>query len=219
MLDETLRFIKRNMKVRTIIDETTGQRTDVTEYPVMAIREIVLNALIHRDYSIHTDSAPITVKMFKNRIEIENPGGLYGRLTLDDLGKVSADTRNPFIAKSMEVLGETKNRFSGIPIIKKSMQTAHLPAPKFENEKGIFRVTLYNTVSKIMPNEENRLQEQILDFCSDWKSRKELKAEFPNITIAYLISRYVNSLVELGKIELLLPDRPKSKNQKYRTVK
>ncbi len=219
MLDQTIRFIKRNMKVRTIIDEVTGQRTDLTEYPVMAIREIILNALIHRDYSIHTDSAPITVRMFKNRIEIENPGGLYGRLTLDNLGKVSADTRNPFIAKSMEVLGETENRFSGIPIIKKSMQDAHLPAPKFENEKGIFRVTLYNTVSEIVPNEEITLQERILAFCSAWKSRKELESEFSDITIAYLMSRYVNPLVEAGRIELLLSDTPKSKNQKYRTVK
>lgn len=218
MLEQTLRFVKRNMKVRTIIDEVTGQRADLTEYPIMAIREIVLNALIHRDYSIHTDSAPITVKMFKNRIEVENPGGLYGRLTLDNLGKVSADTRNPFIAKAMEVLGETENRFSGIPIIKKSMSDMHLTAPLFENEKGVFRVTLYNTATSVVPSEQGTLFDSVLKFCSEWRTRKELEQEFSDVTITYLMRKYVNPLVEFGKIELLLPDAPKSKNQKYRTV-
>lgn len=82
MLNEAMTFVSRNMKETTIIDKNTGKQTDKTEYPIIAIREIILNAIIHRDYSIHTDSTPITITMYNNRIEIENPGGLYGRITI-----------------------------------------------------------------------------------------------------------------------------------------
>lgn len=136
MLEEALRFIRRNNAVRTIIDPLTGRRIDKTEYPAAAIREIVLNALIHRDYSIHTDTAPITIQIYRNRLVVENPGGLYGRLTLDTLGAVSADTRNPFLAGAMEVLGLTENRFSGIPRIRNSMKAHGLPPPRFEVQRG-----------------------------------------------------------------------------------
>ena len=54
MVEEALNFCRRNMKVKTIISKETGERKDVTEYPVDALREAILNALIHRDYSIHT---------------------------------------------------------------------------------------------------------------------------------------------------------------------
>lgn len=54
---------------------------------------------------------------------MENPGGLYRRLTLDDLGKIPSDTRNPFIANNLEVMIDTENRFSGIPTIHEEMKT------------------------------------------------------------------------------------------------
>ena len=53
MLDGALTFLKRNMKKMTIINARTGLREDRTEYPITAVREAVLNALVHRDYSIH----------------------------------------------------------------------------------------------------------------------------------------------------------------------
>ena len=55
MVEDALNFCRRNMKTRTIIDPQTGRRTDQTEYPISALREAILNALIHRDYSIYTE--------------------------------------------------------------------------------------------------------------------------------------------------------------------
>ena len=55
MLDGAIQFVRKNMKIKTIIDPDTGKRTDHTDYPVEAVREAVLNALVHRDYSIHTE--------------------------------------------------------------------------------------------------------------------------------------------------------------------
>ena len=59
MLEEALQFVRRNMRHRTIIDPDTGKRADRTDYPLTAVREAVLNALVHRDYSMHTEAMPI----------------------------------------------------------------------------------------------------------------------------------------------------------------
>jgi len=110
MLDEALSFVRKNLKVRTIINPLTGKRQDATEYPITAIRELLLNALVHRDYSVHTEGMPIQLQIFSDRIEITNPGGLYGRITLDQLGQVQPDTRNPVLATALETLKITGTR-------------------------------------------------------------------------------------------------------------
>ena len=218
MLNDDLIFVRKNMKVKTIIDPETGMRNDRTEYPVIAIRELVLNALIHRDYSIHTESAPITITMYSDRMEIENPGGLYGRMTLDNLGFVSADTRNPYIAGTLEIMGETENRYSGIPTVRSAMKNAGLPQPVFENNRGVFKAILYNEIVSEKGNSD--LASRILNFCSVPRSRKELEEKFKDdITIAYLMSKHMKPLIAENKIALTKPESPKSKDQKYYTVK
>lgn len=218
MLNDALIFVRKNMKVKTIIDAETGKRNDRTEYPVIAVRELVLNALIHRDYSIHTESAPITVTMYSDRMEIENPGGLYGRMTLDNLGFISADTRNPYIAGALEIMGETENRYSGIPTIRSAMKNAGLSQPVFVNNRGVFKAILYNETVNEKGNGD--LESRILDFCSVPRSRKELEEKFKgDITIAYLMSKYMKPLIAENKIALTKPEAPKSKDQKYYTVK
>ena len=217
MLNGAMLFVRNNMKTATIIDTNTGKRTDKTEYPVIAIRELVLNALIHRDYSIHTDSAPITIRMFSDRLEIENPGGLYGRMTLDRLGKFAADTRNPAIANAMEILGETENRYSGIPTIINAMEEHGLPAPKFESDRGIFKVTLYNQSKEKIVSDP--VMAEIMDFCRTPKSRSELETLFKGrMTIAYLMEKYVKPMAENNQLALTIPEKPKSKYQKYYAV-
>lgn len=218
MLNDALIFVRKNMKVKTIINAETGMRNDRTEYPVIAVRELVLNALIHRDYSIHTESAPITITMYSDRMEIENPGGLYGRMTLDSLGFVSADTRNPYIAGALEIMGETENRYSGIPTIRSAMKNAGLPQPVFVNNRGVFKAILYNEIVSEKRNSD--LASRILDFCSVPRSRKELEEKFKEeITIAYLMSKHMKPLIAENKIALTKPESPKSKDQKYFTIK
>lgn len=217
MLNDALLFVRKNMKTATIIDPNTGRRTDKTEYPVIAIRELILNALIHRDYSMHTDSAPITIRMYSDRFEIENPGELYGRMTLDRLGKVSADTRNPAIANAMEILGETENRYSGIPTILNAMAEYDLPEPKFESDRGIFKVTLFNRSGTVITDP---VETEILAYCKIPRSRAELDSLFSGrITVAYLMEKYVKPMIEKGAIGLTIPDKPKSKYQKYYSIK
>lgn len=213
MLALAMTFVQNNMKKSTVID-VNGNRQDQSEYPVKALREIILNALIHRDYSIHTENDPIRIEMYSDRIVISNPGGLYGRLTLDDLGKIRADVRNPFIASALEILDTTENRYSGIPTIYAEMEKAGLMEPLFENVRGTFRVTLFNT-KRTEFLEANFIQ-RVTKFCKIPRTKESLAREFgfDEKHPAYFINNYIIPLIEKDILAYTIPEKPKSKNQR-----
>ena len=216
MLDMAIKFVRRNMRTKTIINPDTGQREDRTDYPITAIREAVVNALVHRDYSIYTEVMPIQIVMFEDRMEISNPGGLYGRIRIDQLGKVQPDTRNPVLSSALEVLGITENRYSGIPTIKKEMKKYCLPEPMFADERGKFVVKFYKEVAddeKIVVNEEE--VENLIMYCRIPRTRKEICDYLGLSSVTYAIQTHVMPLVEEGKIKLSIPEKPKSSKQLY----
>lgn len=215
MLDGALQFVKNNMRVSTVINPQTGKRNDKADYPLTAVREVILNALVHRDYSIHTEGMPIQLTMYNDRLEVENPGGLYGRMTIDQLGKVQPDTRNPVLATAMETLGLTENRYSGIPTICSEMKNAGLPAPKFEDNKESFTVTLYNNTESLKDGMDST--DSLLEFCSIPRTRSEIANYLGITTPSYAIKKYIKPLIKDGKIEMTNPEKPKSSNQKYFT--
>lgn len=222
MLDGAISFVQRNMRVKTIIDDN-GKRGDIPEYPIKAVRELILNALIHRDYSVNTESSPIRILMFSDRFLIENPGGLYGRLTIDSLGKVGADTRNPYIASALEIMIDAENRFSGIPTIRYEMNKLGLREPIFESHRGIFKATLLNDRFGMDRFSEETSHEfdvdsKILSFCKKPKTREELCKLLDLSSVSYLVGKYIMPLVESGKLVLTIPDKPRSKNQRYITA-
>lgn len=196
-----------------IVDSETGKRKDRTDYPIIAIREAILNALVHRDYSIHTEGMPIQIIMFENRIEIRNPDGIYGRIRIDQLGKVQSDTRNPIIASELEVLKITENRYSGIPTIRREMKEYGLPEPLFENKRNEFVVTLFNKTENSINNSEDNTD--LITFCKTPRTRQEISDYLGLKTTQYVSKNYIQPLVNQGKLKLLYPDKPKSKNQKY----
>ena len=73
ILGQVMHVVRRNSASAPL--PQAGTRTDKPAYPPVVLREIILNVLIHRDYSIHTDSAPITLQMYSDRLVLENPGG------------------------------------------------------------------------------------------------------------------------------------------------
>ena len=228
MLKGSLAFIRTNMRTATAIDPKTGARRDTPQYPMDAVREAVLNALVHRDYSIHTEGKPIQLTMYADRLEISNPGGLYGRLTVDQLGHVQPDTRNPVMVTAMEVLEQTENRYSGIPRIRHAMAELSLPEPVFFFFLSTFIVTLYNQREPIRHERKESAEvtqqdtaydpKGLLAFCQNPKTRKEV-IEYLNIPSAqYALHKYLDPLVKCGAIRLTIPEKPKSPKQKYVTI-
>lgn len=224
MLEEALAFVRKNIRIKTIIDTETGKRADREDYPLTAVREAILNALIHRDYSLHTEGMPIQILLFEDRLEVKSPGGLYGRIRLDQLGKVQPDTRNPVLAVAMEVLGETENRYSGIPTMRRELAQAGMPEPEFRDERGTFVVCFRKgkqTVQRKEPDtvyDYDTTDENLLHFCAIPRTRREI-AEFLGIrSVPYAVTTYVTPLVEKGLLTLSLPEKPRSPKQRYTTA-
>ncbi len=221
MLEQAISFVRKNMRLKTIIDPNTGKREDRYDYPITAIREAVINALVHRDYSIHTEGMPIQILIFPDRIEIKNPGGIYGRLRVDQLGKMQPDTRNPVLATALEVMNITENRYSGIPTIRRVLKEYDLPDPVFEDQRGTFITTFYNSLRHINPERFSGLndkQQELLRYLEFPRSRQEI-ADFLGIkSVAYAIQAHITPLIRAGRVQMTIPDQPKSRAQRFVTV-
>lgn len=145
MIKKTMDFITKNMKKRVIISPDTGERDDKFEYPVEAIREAIINSLVHRDYSKHTESSYISIKMYNDRLQISNPGGLYGNLTIEELTEViNPPVRNKTLVRILEEVDIIENRSSGIATMIMAMRELRLEPPIFENKRGNFNVIFKN---------------------------------------------------------------------------
>ena len=209
MLEEAVEFVRTNSRTKTIIDDN-GKRVDKNEYPIKAVREAILNALVHRDYSIYTENTPIRIEMYRDRMEVTNSGGLYGKISIDALGKVHPETRNAALANMLELLNITENRYSGIPTMRREFLNAGLPAPNFSVIHGEFKVVMRNGYL----NNSGSMEDSILDFCEIPRSRAEL-IEFTGKSRNYVLKQLIAPLVECGKLKLTMPDKPKSSKQKY----
>lgn len=106
----------------------------IYDFPERAVRELLLNSVMHRDYQ---SNAPIKFYWFRNRIEIQNPGGLYGGVTIKTI-ETSNDYRNPVIAEAMKALGYVNRYGYGIQNAQKSLSDNGSPRAEFQSEGNIF---------------------------------------------------------------------------------
>ena len=203
MLEEAVEFVRKNSRTKTIIT-ADGRRIDKPEYPIRAVREAILNALVHRDYSVHTEGVPIRSEMYRDRMEITNSGGLYGKISIDALGKVRPETRNAALANMLEILKITENRYSGIPTMRNEFINAGLPAPIFSVIRGEFKV-----VMKIgLFIDAAPVSDSLIDFCSGPRTRSEI-VSFTGKSKNYVVSHLVGPLLENGKLKMTMPEKPK----------
>lgn len=209
MLEDAVEFVRKNSRTKTIINDY-GQRADKPEYPIKAVREAILNALVHRDYSIHTENVPIRIEMYRDRMEIINSGGLYGKISIDALGKVRPETRNAALANILELLNVTENRYSGIPTMRSEFANAGLPAPIFSVVHGEFKVVMKNGLFA----ETLSIADSLVEFCSTPRNRAEIVA-FVGKSKNFVMSQIIAPLVADGKLKMTIPDKPKSSNQKF----
>ncbi len=125
--------MRRGMRIRGMAREET------TEYPLPVVREAIVNAIAHRDYSIRGEG--IRLLMFNDRLEVYSPGRLPGHVTLANL-KDERYSRNEAIVAVLTDLGYIERLGYGIDRMIAAMQEAGLPEPEFEETAAGFRVTL-----------------------------------------------------------------------------
>lgn len=150
MVADALRAIKRNMRQREVIRGLF--REEVWEYPEAVLREAIVNALGHRDYSPMARGSHVQIQMFPSRLTVLNPGGLFGPVTVDDLGKPGVQaSRNLFLMNILEDLpagpnGEAlcEHRGSGIAAMVALLRRLGMRPPVFEDRLTTFSVTFSN---------------------------------------------------------------------------
>jgi ATP-dependent DNA helicase RecG len=150
MFIESIKSIKKNLKTKALVKGLF--REDLLEYPEVFLREVIINAIGHRDYSYMARGTAIQVKIFQDRMEISNPGGLFGPITEERLGEQGLQaTRNTYLMKILEDLqvpGEKgvlcENRGTGIIAMINALTRAGMRPPVFHDYRNSFNVVCFN---------------------------------------------------------------------------
>ncbi len=138
-MEGVVRLVRSRTRVTGLLHET------VPEYPMTALREAIVNAVAHRDYSRYAVGTQVQVRFFEDRVEIQSPGGLYGPYPLDLLGGLGLQsTRNAALARLLEDLGPMENRGTGLAAMAEAMRASQLTPPALQDGRAFFRVTLRN---------------------------------------------------------------------------
>jgi ATP-dependent DNA helicase RecG len=247
-IEDAMRFIERNTRTAWRIEKI--QREDIPEYPMKALREAIINAVMHRDWFM--EGANVFVELYTDRIEISSPGGLPKGMKLSDLGHKSV-RRNALIADLLHRIDFIEKAGTGIKRIRDEARAQGCPEPMFE-ETGFVTATFY-------PNPEVRAQlaapsgtatEQVTGEVTGGvtpqaprKSGAQSKAQsteqvteqvgrlmrtlqdgsrmgreiLERLGLSHrptLLYDYIQPALKIKLIEMTIPDKPRSGNQRYR---
>lgn len=150
IVQDVIAMLKRHMKQRSIIAGIF--RIEEWEYPEEVLREVLVNAIAHRDYSPSAQGAQVQVELYPDRLLIRNPGGLFGPLNTAELGlgTIPASSRNAVLLKILEDTplepGHTvcENRGTGVAQVRATLSNAGMEPPHFEDNIATFTVTIPN---------------------------------------------------------------------------
>ena len=196
-------FIKKHIN-QAIIFTGNIENTIQWQYPLEALREIVLNMIIHRDYSQSADSV---IKIFDDRIEFYNPGSLPHGITIDKLlaNDYISTPRNKLIANLFKEMGWIEKYGSGIQRIIESFKTARLPNPMFEEIGTGIRVTVFG--EEISDNVTDNVVDNVVDNEIKILNLLQTKPYLSATALAELtglssrsVQRYLKSLKEKDRI-------------------
>lgn len=204
-------------------------REDVYSVPVVALRELVVNALVHANYAER--GTPIRLAFYDDRIEIENPGTLLPGMTLESMKYVSK-LRNPYLAKIFREAHLMEQWGTGIRRVFEELAAAGLPEPRIEEIVDRVRVTVYIQDHSALPRRQSDydgpgsdydgpelqgISAKLLKYLAGGsKTRQEIQLRMGIRSDGYLRRKYLSPLLEAELVELTIPDKPKSKNQQYR---
>jgi len=148
LLDQAVEWVRRNTRTGVVFDES-GHGADQPEIPLVAVREFIANALIHRDLSPRTQSKRVEVRLYPDRLVISNPGGLWG-VSSDRLGQPGGKSAvNEFLYDIGRLLRTQsghrviEGEGGGIREAEEALAAAGLPAPLFIDTGVSFTVIVY----------------------------------------------------------------------------
>ena len=225
-------YIRKNIKWPVNFKSGSMERIEIPEIPIEAIREALINSIIHRDFKNPKSNE---IAIYKDRIEIFNPGEFPEGYTPEDFieGKEGSMPRNPLIANTLYLSKDIEKWGSGFKRIYEECQKENVKV-EFKIKKNGFSVIFYRKTDEELydltqnsKNEEkktyektyektyDKTQEKILQFCTEERTAKEIAEYCGYKSVDRFKRNYLKPLVDSGKMKMTIPDKPKSKNQKY----
>ena len=228
MIERSVDFVLAKIDLRIGLRENSINAPAQYELPMLAIKEAIVNAVCHRDY---TSNASVQVMLFKDRLEIWNPGHLPFGVTVEDLYSVHSSTpTNPLIAEPMYLNGTIEKAGTGTNDIVKLCKEAGLNKPEYL-QQAFFKVVLYrnnvqvedndnqnNTSDRVQVNTQvnTQVNKLILSIENNEISLTEIKNKLQLQDRIGVMRNYIQPAFKLGLIEMTIPDKPNSRLQKYR---
>lgn len=211
-------FIKKHIRLSFEFDGSLA-RKEKWQYPLEVIRELLLNAVVHRDYRSASD---IVIKVFDDRIVFTNPGRIYGKLTIEDLNRDDyvSSLRNRLLAEAFYLTGDIEKYGTGFIRIRRILKD-HLGISCKLSEMGdFFRIELAYDITNV-----SKLPEKLPEKWSEKWSEKlpplqkiivENMLKDPSVTYAQLVDltdksmevirKNIKKLKESGWIKRIGPD-------------
>ena len=188
-----------------------------------ALKEAVINAIVHNDYSY--GNSPI-IELYSDRIEITSAGGLPQELSQEEFLEGVTAPRNKELIRVFKDVELIENIGSGVLRILDAYDKScfkfmeHFLRVSFKYKENPFEYddTVKTESSKLGSKKSSKLavsEKQILELCKAEKSLKEIVQYFGYSDVYKFKNNYINQLLEQGKLQMTIPDKPKSRNQKY----
>ena len=224
-VDEVMLFLKKHAFRSADLSEV--RRKDVWSIPLGILREVVINAIVHSDYSQR--GAPIRVTFLDDRIEVESMGILLPGLTIEEMKQGTSRIRNHVIARVFREINLIEQWGTGVRRIFTEARELGLPEPKIEEIGMRVRFTVYLAQSHVISSTDNKTQsgvesgvesEMAQQIRGLLEKQPLSKAEIAKALGKKKPTRYLNDLMKkllvAGLVEYTLPDKPNSRLQKYR---
>lgn len=159
VIEDAYHAIAKNLRTYSIVKG--AGRVDELEIPEEVLREALANAVVHREYDEYFEGEAISVDIYPDRVEITNPGGLWGGKTLNNIADGISTCRNSILMKLMSKIhlpGESgvpvEGNGSGVPLMKRAMASRALAEPKFVSKIDHFKVILGRSGTEIAENKQ-----------------------------------------------------------------
>ncbi|MDI9470703.1 MAG: ATP-binding protein [Bacillota bacterium] len=220
LVESTVELVRNQMRGGARVGDVC--RPDRPDYPLVAVREAVVNALMHRDYSPRARGRQVQVNMFVDRLEVTSPGGLYGTATVQTLGSAGISyMRNQRLATLLEAVEfpggglVAEGRGRGLAVIEKSLAENLQPRPEIRADLNSFTIVFFR----------RRVAQGERSLSADEKVRQAFGQNGSFSTAELMlktglsrtaVQRAINKLIAKNTIEAT--EAPRSPRQRYRVV-
>ena len=212
-IEDVLHFVERNTRTTYRIEGL--RRQNLPEYPLMALREAITNAVMHRDWFF--DGANVFVEIYTDRIEVIIPGSLPRELTLAELGRRSI-RQNAMVSDLLHRLGFIEKKAgTGIHRIRDEARELACPDPEFESDSFVTVTFRPNPAVRAATGEDTVTpQVRLLKALSGEMPQQHLQDRLDLRVCQHFRKAYLFPAMEAGLIAMTIPEKPRSSKQRYR---